>query len=328
MKNNNPLAIELKQIEEKTAIELRNTFMPFFEQADEWAKKAKAIIVTSADQVKEMELARQARLNLKNIRVEVEKKRKQLKEESLRTGKAVDGMANIIKFLIVPVEEYLQQQEDFVKQQEEKRKAELAEKRVSELLKYEVETEYYNLTEMSENGYEQLLQTSKIIYEQRKEAERKAEEERITKEKAEAEERKWMQEENKRLKIEAEKHEHQMKIERKKQAKLDMERKIKEEKEHKAHELQLKKEREEKENIEAELKAKKEAEEKAKQETMAKEHEAKLAPDKKKLQVLAMAIAGIEVPEVTSKEAKDIIENIIYLLNNTSNYIRRKCADL
>lgn len=80
--------------------------------------------------------------------------------------------------------------------------------------------------------------------------------------------------------------------------------------------------------LEDELKAKKEAEEKAKQETMAKEHEAKLAPDKKKLQVLAMAIAGIEVPEVTSKEAKDIIENIIYLLDKTSNYIRRKCADL
>lgn len=326
--NDNPLAVELKKVEEKTAIELRNTFMPFFEQADEWAKKAKAIVVTNAEQTKEMELARQARLNLKNIRVEVEKKRKQLKEESLRTGKAIDGMANIIKYLIIPVEEYLQQQEDFVKQQEARRKAELAEKRVSELLKYEVETEYYNLTDMSENGYDQLLQTSKIVYEQRKEAERKAEEDRIAREKAEAEERKWMQEENERLKAEAAKRERQMETAREKQAKLDAERKVREDKERKTYELQLAKEREETKKIEAELKAKKEAEEKARQEILAKEREAKLAPDKKKLQVLAITIMEIEMPEVVSQEAKNIVENVITLLNKTSNYIKEKCIVL
>ena len=84
---NDPLVVELETIEEKTAID-----MPFFEQADERAKKAKTIVVTSAEQTK------------------VEKKRKQLKK---------DGMATIIKYLIIP---YFQQQEGFVKRKEARRK--------------------------------------------------------------------------------------------------------------------------------------------------------------------------------------------------------------
>lgn len=339
MNNSNSLAVELERVEEKTAMELRNVFMPFFESAEEWARKAKTIVITDAGQVKEMELAREARLELKNIRLNVDRTRKILKEESLRKGKAIDGMANVIKYLIIPVEEYLQKQENFVKLQEERLKTELAEKRTNELLKYEVETEYYNLVEMSENGYNQLLLTSKLVYEQRKETERKAEKERIALDKAEIKERKRMQEENRRLKADANKRERQIKIEREKQVRLDSERrakeekdraqrKIEEEKEHKAYELQLKKEREEKKQIEIELRTKKEAEEEIKQEIDSRRKEARLAPDKKKLQVLAVTIMEIEIPEVTSKEAQDIIKNVIDLLNKTSNYIKQRCTDL
>jgi len=84
--------------------------------------KANAIKVTGAGDVAAMKLARTTRLSLKNIRVEVEKTRKSLKEESLREGKAIDGMANIVKFLIVPVEQGLQEKEDFVKLAESHRK--------------------------------------------------------------------------------------------------------------------------------------------------------------------------------------------------------------
>src|SRR3990167_2280088 len=302
-----------KEIEKETALELITVFMPFFEQTDEWAKKAKEILVTDISQIKEMGLAREARLGLKDIRVEVEKKRKVLKEESLRKGKAIDGMANIIKFLIIPIEEHLQEQEDFVKRQEEKRKSELVEKRKNELLKFEIETGYYNLADMSEEGYSQILETSILVYKQKQETLVKAEQEKIAKEKAEAEE--------------------------KERIKLETERQAREKKEKEAYETKLKKERAEKAKLEAELKAKQAEEEKKKliaearirKEKEAKEKEepdAKLAPDKMKLNLLAVAIQAITMPDVTSKEAKEIIKGVVDLLNKTTNFIKQKSINL
>src|SRR3990167_10145901 len=253
-----------KEIEKETALELITVFMPFFEQTDEWAKKAKEILVTDISQIKEMGLAREARLGLKDIRVEVEKKRKVLKEESLRKGKAIDGMANIIKFLIIPIEEHLQEQEDFVKRQEEKRKSELVEKRKNELLKFEIETGYYNLADMSEEGYSQILETSRLVYKQKQETLVKAEQEKIAKEKAEAEERERIKLENEQLKKEALERERLAKIQAEERIKLETERQAREKKEKEAYETKLKKERAEKAKLEAELKAKQAEEEKKK----------------------------------------------------------------
>lgn len=335
----NPLSENLVKVDKSTAIKLQETFNPFFEKAQEWKKEAEAIVVTSSEQTEDMALAREIRLELKHIRTETEKKRKAMKEESLRTGKAIDGIANVIKFLIVPIEEYLQEQEDYVKREKERKKIELTEKRIAELSQYEVETEHYNLSDMSEAGYNQLLETSKIIFEQKREAERKAEEERIAREKAEAEENERIRKENERLKKEAEERERQAKIERKKQEeakrieqekreKEETARKIKEEKERKAHEEKIKKEREAREKVERELKAKKEAEEKAKRDREEQERQAKLAPDKKKLESLAVRIMEIELPDVTSSGAKKILESAVELLNKTSNYIKQKSIDL
>lgn len=99
---------------------LRN-FQNYFELAAEWEKKAKTIIVTSGDQKEAIAQAREGRLELKEKRVAIEKSRKELKEQSLREGKAIDGIANVLKALIVPIEDYLEQQERFVDIQEEKK---------------------------------------------------------------------------------------------------------------------------------------------------------------------------------------------------------------
>jgi len=94
-------------------------FQDYFEIASEWEKKAKTLIVTNATQTAEMEMARTGRLFLREKRIAVEKVRKELKEQALREGKAIDGIANVLKALIVPIEEYLDQQEHFVEKQEE-----------------------------------------------------------------------------------------------------------------------------------------------------------------------------------------------------------------
>ena len=88
-------------------------FQDYFKLADEWEKKAKGIVITSVTQTAEMKMAGVGRKFLKEKRGDVEKARKEMKEEYLRGGKAVDGIANVLKALIVPIEEYLESQEKY-----------------------------------------------------------------------------------------------------------------------------------------------------------------------------------------------------------------------
>lgn len=98
-------------------------FANFFSDADLWAKKAKAIKVTNESQKVIMEQARQGRLFLRKIRLEIENLRKSLKEESLREGRAIDKVAKILKEQIEPIEEYLDKQEHFVEYREAEKEA-------------------------------------------------------------------------------------------------------------------------------------------------------------------------------------------------------------
>jgi hypothetical protein len=100
-------------------------FTEYFDMAADWEVKARAITVTKETQTAEMAMAREGRLFLKEKRVAVEKARKELKEQALREGKAIDGIANVLKALIVPIEEYLEHQERFVEIQKEKKEAEM-----------------------------------------------------------------------------------------------------------------------------------------------------------------------------------------------------------
>ena len=89
-------------------------FQGYFAMAAEWEQKAKTVVVTNATQTAEMQMARAGRLFLREKRISLEKSRKELKEQVLREGKAIDGIANVLKALIVPIEDYLAQQENFV----------------------------------------------------------------------------------------------------------------------------------------------------------------------------------------------------------------------
>ncbi len=115
-------------LETSKAQYILDNFQDYFKIAAEWETKALAIKVERDDQITEMKMAGEARKFLAKKRIEVEKARKKLKEESLRESKAIDGIANVLKALIIPIEEYLEQQERFVEIREEnKRKEELAE---------------------------------------------------------------------------------------------------------------------------------------------------------------------------------------------------------
>lgn len=89
-------------------------FEDYFKIADEWALKAKTIVVTDGSQTSQIEAAREGRLFLRDKRKAIETARVELKEHALREGKAIDGIANVLKALIIPIEEYLKTQENFV----------------------------------------------------------------------------------------------------------------------------------------------------------------------------------------------------------------------
>jgi len=224
--------VEESGLEKTKAQYLLDQFSDYFRIAAEWESKARAIAVTSEDQTAEMKMAREGRLFLKQKRVDVENARKKLKEQSLREGKAIDGIANILKAVIVPIEEYLDEQEHFVerrkaaeeearrleaekllreKEERERLEREAEERRIreeNERLRKEAEAREETARKEREAHERKIAAERKKAEEaarkQREEAERKAAAERAAHEAALAEERRKAAEEAERIRKEAE----------------------------------------------------------------------------------------------------------------------------
>lgn len=231
--SDNALALEVRKenLSEPEAISLQNSFMPFFQQAENMKEQALAINVTSVDQVDDIKKAREMRLTMKNIRVDCEKVRKSLKEESLRKGKAIDGMANVIKYLIAPIEEHLDNQEKFLERQEAQRIEKVRQERVAEMWKYQVDgNNFQNLGSMPDAQWDLLLNGLKVQFETAVEAAKKNEEDRKKREEEEAAERERVKKENEQRRIENEKLQEKLRLEKQK---TEDERKKREEAEEK-----------------------------------------------------------------------------------------------
>lgn len=300
---------------------LLNSFSLSFQNAKDIVTKARTITVTDESQIELMASARQFRINLKNIRVEVENKRKELKEQSLREGKAIDGIANVIKALIIPIEEHLEKQEKFAEIKEAERKERAYSDRVEKLSKYVDDVSIYNLRELSEESFISVFNNAKKVYEEKLIAEQKETEEKIRKENEQREENERIRKENELLKKQAEENERKIELERleiqkKLQAEIKarqiIENKIKEEKEKELRAEQIKKEIEEQK-----IKLQEEAQRKA-----------LLAPDKNKLIDLASEIEKITLPAVKSNEAGQIIKNIDSKLIDLVSWIRNEAKKL
>lgn len=283
---------------------------------------AETLVVTDASQVAEMKLARATRLTLKDLRVSIEKKRKELGEAYLRKTQRINADAKTLKDLIEPLEERLLEQEKFAERAEEKRKAELKATREAILKPFGVDTILYPLSDMPEEEFQKLATGLKAAHEAELEAERKAEEERQAKAKAEAEERERIRLENERLKKEAEERERAAAEERERarkereaieekarqeraaiEAAAAAERK-KAEAARKAAEEQARKEREARERIEAEERSRREREEAEKKAAEEAARKAAAAPDRDKLEAFAKSLRALTLPELTTDGGK------------------------
>lgn len=305
---------EIVQYESGLSVEKHNAlasqFNPLAENIGELIATAKSIVIRDASDVESMSLARKTRLELKAIRVETERTRKSLKESAVREGKAIDGMANIIKFMIVPAEEELREKEEFVARQEAKRIADLAEKRRSQLVVFGINCECFNLGNMADEAFDELLSTSKAGFEAKKKAEqaeaKRIEDEKAARAKAERERAEQERIEKAKAAAEAEKLRLQAESDRKL---AETERAAREKAEAEAHALKraaAERERKEAQQAAAKEQAKRDAELAA-----AKAAQARLsAPDVVKLQALDKALCGIQLPAVSSDAATEAIKEL------------------
>jgi hypothetical protein len=331
MKNELQVILKEQNVIGDNAKALIEAFGAPFTEAGDIILTYKDIEVTDESQKEVIAEAKEKRLALKRIRTGVENKRKELKEDSLRTGKAIDNVARYIKETIQPAEEYLELQEKFVEIQQAKKAAEVKRERTEKLLKYTDELSLYNIDSLDDEQFEMLLGKVKKEHDDKVAAE-KAEAERIEKERIEKEaEDKRIREENERLKKEAEKREIELakerKIEQDRLAALEAER----QKEREAEQAKLNEERAKREAIEAEKREIEQAELKKKQEAEELERQALLAPDKEKLVQFSQAIEMIrttKLPAVKNNKSQVVVNEIDSRLSELYNFIIKESKEL
>ena len=197
------LVVKDSGLPQDSALTLHGSFSPLFAKARELISLSSQVVVKDESQKLQIKLSREYRLALRAVRIESDKTRKALKEDSLKRSRAIDGFHNILVHLVESEEKRLDDQEKIVERIDAERKAKLKSEREEALRIYSVDTAFYQLAEMPDESFAQLLENSRLSFEAKQAAARKAEEERIAREKAEREEQERIRAENERLKREA-----------------------------------------------------------------------------------------------------------------------------
>lgn len=201
-----PQAPEISKVLEQAGMEwefkqsLIIAFTPFLSQAEQWQKEALWIVITEESDEEWMKNAREMRLKIKDIRCDAENARKRYKDWFLKGGRAVDAVYSVIENITKPTEEYLLLQEKFAEIQEQNRREQRKSSRIIELQKYEVDPQGYDLVNMADENFENLVNMSRLAFDDRKIKEKEVEEARLAQEKAEKEEREKTRLENEKLK--------------------------------------------------------------------------------------------------------------------------------
>lgn len=362
------VSIQKSGLDEQKRVTLTETFSPFFAEIDKYREIAFEISVTDVSQIEKMKQARELRLKLVKVRTGIESKRKELKEQSLRESKMIDSVAKVGQLALEDTEAYLEKQEKFAENLEKQRLDLLQTNRSTMLQEIGLDPTLYDLRKMTEEGFKNLYEGTKLRAQQEKERLQREEEERIAAEKKRLEDEQRIREENERLKAEKELKEKELQAQREKQQRLleELQEKAaaekksleaKAEKARKEQEAKLRKEREERERIEAEakrkqaeqeaenkrlqdeIKAKEKADQDAKDKAEREEKDrikaqqeadakAKRAPDKDKLLAFAKTIESLPFPEVKSMEALAVVEDIKQLIKKLTTFINQKAEGI
>lgn len=332
-------------------------FKPLLQDAKKLIDESKDLVVTDPSQKDEMKKARDNRLALRDIRVAADKARKELKEDTIKFGTAVQGVYNLIKDAIAPIEEHLENQEKYIERIETERKARVEAERGAELSKYVEDISLYNFKEMSDEAFLKLVENLKAESDRKKEIEAKKLEEIKKQQELEqvfkdrtlalATYSFFMGETHKKLTIETTEEEFQSVLSSLKKIKADYDKEQKEiaielektkaeqKRKDEEHAKELEKERAEKKKLEDEAAKKaeeerlaREAAAKAEQERIEKERQASLAPEKDKLTAYAESIRTIKAPADLSKAGLEIVKEVEQKLLAISQEIKIKIKTL
>lgn len=331
MDNTLEVVLKEKDIAKENAAQLIEAFGAPFTEAGKIIDGYQKIVVTSEDQTDLMGQAREQRLALKKVRTGVETKRKELKENALRTGQTIDFVAKYIKDSIEPAERHLELQEKFaeIKQAERKAKVKLA--RIDWLMQYTDNLAPYDLDNIGDEAFNELIAELKSAHEARVAEEKRIEAARVAQEEATRKEQERVRAENEELKKEAEQREIQAKIEQAEREKEQKKLEAEAERKLSAERAKVEAERLEREKLEQEKRQREEAEAKAKRETEEAERQALLAPDKDKILSFSAALEMIrtqKLPAVKTKQAQDVVNEIDVMLTKMQAIIKTKAKSL
>jgi len=302
---------EIEKVEVSTELTVHDQFAAFEKQANEWKEKAEKIKVTDASQTDLMESAKQAQSALSKIRISVEKRHKELKEDSLRYGQTLDSEKRKILELIKPTEDYLKDQVNFVSIQEGIAKDQRYEERLDMIKPYMGDdAKFLQLGEMSEESFQGMLDGQKFA---KSERERKQKEEVAAKLKLDEDFKK----EQDRIRAENEKLRKENEA---KNQQIANQKAIADGK--------LKKERDERIRLELQAKEKSDKEDADRKAKLVIERKLKRAPDKAKLNALAEQIALIPLPDLKEDDSKIVLKNVQVLLAKVVKYIGEQTESL
>lgn len=345
------------EISKGTAVLLSTAFSEFYDQAQEWNKKAKEYLTnTELSQEEKSKECRKGRLALVKVRTGIDKKRKELNEGANLAISNHNKAAKLLTELVSPTEALLDAEEKKQENIEKEKREKIKQERLSQLEPLGVDCTFFDLANMPEEAFSQLLENSKLAAEKRIEDEKKAaeieEKARIENERIQKEQEAKRIEEETRLKaekdaaerkaalLEQEKKEkeeaHQVTISRL-QSLVDVGLKIsydncqklsdqeyndlfiKQKSEYEAEQNRLFIERKKKEREDALEAKRKEDEAKAKR-------EAELAPDKTKLEIAIMNM-NYEC-SVNSKEALEVNNLILEKFNGFKKWAIDQVSNL
>jgi len=328
------LARVVSDLEPTDAAILRSAFEGMFSRCDAWAQEARLLVVTNEEETHKMKRARVLRLEIRKDRVEADRRRKALKESSLRKGRAIDGAYRIFEALAAPLEEQLLEAETFADRAAKAREDALAEARAAALTALGVMVLPAGLGSMTEDLWGPVLEDARLAkaareQKAREDEESRAEAERLTREKRakEAEEARAREAErvareqaqvaeNERLRAEAEERDREARVERQKhEAALEKERAERQRAEDAARMAQAEQER-----LARESRAREEAAARARE-------QAELAPDREKLLALAATLREIRVT-LTQPKAVELGEKIRQRLGKLAGEIEKAAAGL
>lgn len=304
----NQLSVIVKEsgLDQTKATFILTKFQDYFEMAANWEAKAKTLVVTSETQTAEMQMAKTGRLFLRKKRIDIEEARKELKEQSLREGKAIDGIANVLKALIIPIEEYLEKQEKFAELKEAARLNLLREEEAKKAEAARIEAERAAAAEQ-----ERIRAENARL---KKEADER--EAAIRKERAEAQAAADKLRKENEAKLAKQREEAEMQRKKDQAAAFAEAEKVR-----KVNEAKIAEEKAARAKVEAELKAKRDKEEADRIEKELKQEEFNNAADKVKLAKLYEDLKSISLPSVNSKRSIKIVANI-------RDFLTQACAVL